>query len=512
MQKFLNIVLSVVLLVTGSLAFAEGEKFEPTSKEQLDKFYSTPERSVTVKIHEGQKLHSIENGFLGIDISYFNVTDEIWKKYDILEKLKTAGISSLRYPGGMETEFFHWEHHGVNGYEDLWDPNEKHGTSPGRGRFQATWVPPDKWSTNQNFMDFDEFMQACITLKAEPIVGLNLTSGVKHKRHKDGLDEALRWLRYCKEKNYKVKYWYLDAEPWNGGASYTFKDMEYADEVNLYGKALKAEFPDIKLIANPTSSTSYNYWDWLEKFVAKTHGVVDYLDVHWYWASGKGSFDYWLKNTPLQTGDKWKKEEWDRPYAEDIRLIKEACARAGEPNMGLVALEWNIGPSNGSEIFSQQLIAVIQAEILMEYLRDDVRLTCLWTLLWQSSRDVWSEQDFFPSIITQEPPFAPTLTLDMFRMFSAIRGKTVIASESSNKDLPVVAASDDAGHRILFVINKNALRRKITINLDEKANKVSAEMIGLKHQICSQQAVSVENEKGPAFYAEPFSFTAIRIE
>jgi hypothetical protein len=148
----------------------------------------------------------------------------------------------------------------------------------------------------------------------------------------------------------------------------------------------------------------------------------------------------------------------------------------------------------------------------MEYLRDDVRLTCLWPLLWQSSRDVWSEQDFFPSIITQEPPFAPTLTSDMFRMFSAVRGKAVIASESSNKDLPVVAAADGAGHKVLFIINKNALRRKVTISLDEKAGKVSAEMLGLKHQVCQPQEVTVENEKGLAFYAEPFSFTAIRIE
>jgi hypothetical protein len=102
--------------------------------------------------------------------------------------------------------------------------------------------------------------------------------------------------------------------------------------------------------------------------------------------------------------------------------------------------------------------------------------------------------------------------MDMFRMFSAIRGKTVIASESSNKDLPVAAAGDEAGHRILLIINKNPLRRKVTINLDEKAGKVSAEMIGLKHQVCQPQEVSIENEKGLAFYAEPFSFTAIRIE
>jgi alpha-N-arabinofuranosidase len=511
MHKFSNIILGIIIL-TARPSFAEGEKFEPTSKEKLAKFYSTPERSATVTVHEGRKLHSIDDGFLGIDISYFNVTDEIWKKYGILEKLKAARVGSLRYPGGMETESFHWEHPGVNGYEDLWDPNESHGTAPGRGRFQATWVPPDKWSTNKNFMDFDEFMKACQALNAEPIVGLNLTSGVKHNRHKEGVEEALRWLRYCKQKNYKVKYWYLDCETWNHGASYTFKDNEYADEVNLYGHALKAEFPDIKLIANPTSSTSYNYFDWLEKFVVKTKDVVDYLDVHWYWASGIGTFDYWKKPTPLTTGDKWKKPEWDRPYAEDINLIKQTCIKAGAPDMGLVALEWNIGPSNGIETFSQQLIAVIQAEVLMEYLRDDVRLTCLWTLIWQSSREVWSEQDFFPSIITQEPPYAPTLTLDMFRLFSAVKGKSVIASETPNKDLPVVAAADDAGHRVLFIINKNSLRRKVTINLDNKATKASAEMLALKHQLCQPEDITVENEKQLFFYAEPYSFNVIKIE
>jgi hypothetical protein len=180
--------------------------------------------------------------------------------------------------------------------------------------------------------------------------------------------------------------------------------------------------------------------------------------------------------------------------------------------MGLVVLEWNVGPSNGVETFSQQLIAVIQAEVLMEYLRNDVRLTCLWPLIWQSSRDVWSEQDFFPSIITQEPPFAPTLTMDMFRLFSAVRGKTVVDSNSSAKDLPCLAAGDDAGHRVLLIINKNALRRKVTINLDQKCGSVSAEMIGLKHQVCQPQDVTIENEKQLYFYAEPFSFTAIRIE
>jgi hypothetical protein len=362
-------------------------------------------------------------------------------------------------------------------------------------------------------MNFDEFMQACKELGAEPIVGINLTSGRKHSRIKDGIEEALRWLRYCKEKGYKVTYWFLDNETWNWESPYIFKETEYIEDVIAYGTAIKKEFPNVKLIANPTSNKSYNYRKGLEEFVSKTAAVIDYIDVHWYWRWGQASFDLWTKQTPLDTGDKWKEPEISRPFGEDIALIKESCKKAGAPHVGLVVLEWNIGPSDWSQTFNQSLIAVIQAELLMEFATGDVHLTCLWPLIWRTSRDVWSEQDFFPSIVTQDPPFEQTLSLDMFRLFSPVQGKTILASESSNKDLRVLAAEDERGQKQLMFISKNALRRKITINFDKEiSGKVSAEMIGLKHQVVRPQLIDSVEGNRITFYAEPYSFTAIDIQ
>ena len=97
MKSSSYILLYALMLGMASLTYAEGEKFEPTVKERLDKFYSTPERSVTVTVYESKKLHTVPNGFLGINLSYFNTTDEIWEKYDLLSKLKKSGIGSLRY-------------------------------------------------------------------------------------------------------------------------------------------------------------------------------------------------------------------------------------------------------------------------------------------------------------------------------------------------------------------------------------------------------------------------------
>lgn len=501
----MNKILFPALLMAVS-AFAEGEHFEPTSKEKLDAFYSQPERAVSISVQTAKKLHTVNPAFLGINLSYFNTTDDIWKRYDLQDKLKAAKVGALRYPGGEETSFFHWQQPGVNGYEDSWDEPAQHGTSPGRGKFQTTWVSPEEWDTHSTFMDFDEFMANCIALGAEPVVGLNLSSGKKHNRRADGIEEALDWMRYCKKKGYTVTYWFLDNEPWHHEAAHTFSHSEYAEECLAYGMAIKKEFPHIKLMANPSSSSGLHA-DGIEHFMKVAGPVIDYIDVHWYWAWGKGSLEHWLAHTPLTNEDKWKDPSQIRTYAEDIALIRSACAKAGFPNTGIAALEWNIAPSDWTQTFNQSLTAIIQAELLMEFAANHVELTCLWPLIWQTSREVWSEQDSFSSIVASDPPFNPTLSLDMFRMLSEIAGATLVQSETDRDDMVTVATSD-----LLIVINKNPLRRRITINRDIPIpGKASCEMIGMKSQVVKTVEVQTSGQQ-LRFFAEPFSLNVIRMK
>ncbi len=493
-------------LMLAASAFSEGEAFEPTSADKLDAFYSTPERSISIHVRTLEKMHTVNPAFLGINLSYFNTTDDLWNQYGLVEKLKQGRVGALRYPGGEETSFFHWTHPAVNGYEDYWDDPATHGTAPDRGRFQTTWVAPEEWDRNESFMDFDEFMANCIAVGAEPIVGINLSSGKKHNRRADGIAEALDWMRYCKQKNYAVTYWFLDNEPWHHEANETFSTKEYADEVLAYGTAIKKEFPSAKLIVNPTSASNI-YAERIEQFMKTAGPVVDYIDVHWYWAWGKGSLEHWLANTPLTNHDKWKKGSETRTYAEDVALLKTASAKAGFPDIGIAALEWNIAPSDWSQTFNQSLIAVIQAELLMEFAANNVELTCLWPLIWQTSRDVWSEQDSFPSIVTSDPPFNPTRSLELYRMLSAIPGETLVKVETKQDDVVVLATADQ-----LYVINKNALRRKVTVDFDIPiTGTASIEMIGMKHQVVRKPDVQTSKNK-LIFFAEPYSFNSIRIK
>lgn len=502
----------ILLLAVSTKAAEEQDHpdgFRPST--DLDVFYSAPERHAEIII-TSNALHKVSDHFLGMNTSYFNDTDTIWQTYDIPVKLKKAGIGALRYPGGQEASFLHWEHPGVNGYEDLWDDPKQHGYAPKRGPFQMTWVDPSKWADNDAFMSFDEFMDHCATIGAAPIVGLNLSSGAKHGRQQEGVEEALRWLRYCKGNGHNVTYWFLDNEPWNFEAPHQMGVKAYAAECVRYGKAIKAEFPQVKLIANPFSSESYNDWNEVDYFVREAGNYVDFIDIHYYWEWGRSAFMHWQTTTPLETGNRWKHESMIRTYQEDFSLLRKAFAQAGHPEMGLMVLEWNIGPSKESIALSQAANALIHGELLMEFMRADVHSACLWPLLWRTSRDVWAEQDPFPSIIAQDPPCSMTLSHDLFRMVSPLQGMQLIQSTATAKDLVVLAARNGDGHQIL-VLSKSPLRRKIAMTFETPLaySRMDTEYIAIRSHVPLERASRRVKGARLDLFVEPFSFNAISI-
>ena len=452
--------LIVVLMMTASLLFAEGEVFEPTSKDNLEKFYSVPERSVTVSVDESVKLHSVSSDFLGVNLSYFNDTDTIWKEHDILDKLKKSGVKALRYPGGEETSFFHWQSPGVNGYEDLWAPEKQHGTSPGRGRFQVTWVAPSKWETNKEFMNFDEFMFACKELKASPIVGLNLSSGKKYNRRKEGVQEALRWLRYCRDKNYEVKYWFLDNEPWHFEAAHTFSLDEYAEEVLVYGKAIKKEFPNVKLIANPMSSTTYNYREGLQNFINKTGDVIDYIDVHWYWKWGNSNWWAWKSKTPMENETQW----YDGgSYVVETAYFNNLTSSLGHPTIKLASLEWNIAPGdhNTNSAHTSFMTALMQSEMQMQMMQAGIEYASMWTTQWENS----SNAEFL-QLVNSDDNYKPSPTAEFFKLYKNALNGVILESNTIIDNLLVTSVLKDDNKVIVYLLNKNNEPTPLDFNID----------------------------------------------
>ncbi len=478
---------------------------------------TTPPAGATIEVtvHDDQVKRDIPRSFMGINLSYFNDTDEIWDKNNLQGKVKKAGIGALRYPGGEETSFFHWQNPGVNGYEDIHDDPATFGNPRHRGPFQVTRVAPEKWATNTNFMSFDDYMARCRALGAEPVVGINLSCGRAYDRREAGLEEALKWMRYCKEKNFNVTYWFLDNEPWHVEAAYRFNIEEYAEDVAYFGKAIKKEFPHVKLIVNPASSETINHKQGVRRFIRETGDVIDFIDMHWYWSWGSSSWDKWLAQTPMRSGDQWKDDTMDRPFGEDVQMIRQMCRDAGHADIGVMVLEWNVGPSDHIWDLPEAPYALIQSQMLMQFLDSGVEMTALWTLLWQSRREVWPVQDRFQSIITHGQPYRETPTLEMMRLFSSVLGMKQVAAESSAEGLVVIAArSEQRDRNRVLVLNKHAERRTVNIRFDEKIGhrRADAEYIGRSTPTAAPLAPAAIDEHSVTLHLEPYSFTAVRID
>jgi len=147
--------------------------------------------------------------------------------------MKNLPITLLRYPGGTVADNFHWK------TTTLDNPRR----FPGNSKEAAD---PSNLST------FDDFMAFCARTGAEPMVVVNTESWFLRNDIAGGAKEAADWVRYCKTKNYKVKYWEIGNETYWRIPIMTSR--EYGALVKRYAQAMKAVDPTIIISAN-------GHWD-----------------------------------------------------------------------------------------------------------------------------------------------------------------------------------------------------------------------------------------------------------
>jgi len=174
----------------------------------------------------GEVIGKIDHRFFGANLLYWIDTKKDLADDRFKTLLKDLPVTVLRYPGGTVADNFHWK------TTTLDNPN----------RF-----PYETRGEMANRTTFDDFMALCARTGAAPLVVVNTESWVLHNDIEGGIKEAADWVRYCKEKNYKVPYWAI------GNETYWHPIMtarEYGALVKRYSQAMKAVDPSIKIGAN----------------------------------------------------------------------------------------------------------------------------------------------------------------------------------------------------------------------------------------------------------------------
>jgi len=402
---------------------------------------------VTVTVDAAEVKGDISPMLTGVNMSWYYDIDEIWSDGSMAAALRTIKSRVLRYPGGCETSLFHWE----KPYGSDWACGDQ------AIDFYDPSLDPEDYPPDSRFMDTDDFIVQSRAVGAEPLIGINIQSGIKYNRLQDSVDEAVRWVQYCKDKNYDVTYWYLENEPYyESNVDGEITAADYAGYIRQFGAAMKAVDPDIKIIVAWENKLSVeSYWaDW-ELIIKEAGEYIDVADVHWYWAWGYATWDLWLGESPMRVRE-WAEDLPDQryigpSYIEDIRgfynKIKDIDGVSYD--IELAALEWNIAPV-GINTFSKFQHALMQAEMLGQFVEGGLHMACIWPLTWTSELN-----GNFNTVLDQEQ-HKPTPSLDVFEFYSTMLGQQLIGSSSSEpKVCSVAALSEDGNVLRLTLLHKS---------------------------------------------------------
>ncbi len=452
-----RILLAVLLFTIVSSSVAQSEQ---------------PNDKVHVHIDFENPLHTISGYLTGSHFVYAVESDELYKDERIAQWMKDSKVGTIRYPGGTVVMAYHWDSlNGIPFKVDSWNPD-----------YNETSKDP------ADFMDVDEYIAFCRKVNAEPMLGVNILSGKKYNREKEGLDEAKRLIQHCKDKNYQVKFWYIGNEGYAKG----FSALQYAEYIDKYAEVLKSVDKDIVIIGD---------WKlgpiWKDRFnecveIVKHSEHIDVMEVHEKWgnewglASGQ-SVEDWKTEFPL----------YDGKLGMYIQRFHSEMRRIGKPNVKFGMNEWGLGDIAGS---NENENALVVADYFIEMFRNDVFMANYWNLnIGHKQTKILNTEN--KQLVGLNP------VAGIFEMYASAMGKKLVRVDCTDKKVYGFSAFDEHDETIqLYLINKSEEESKLEISGLLNDYKISAtETFDITGKCKKEEIGSDENN----ISLDPWSFNKI---
>lgn len=294
-DRVISVVAALSLAVTGAIAAVAPP--------------AAAANSVSVSVDAALQLATVPTTGVGVNIPVYDANMNSAATPGLLS---TAGINTVRYPGGSHSDVYHWQ----TGTADA-----------------GAYVAPNT--------GFDAFMGTVRAAGAQPIITANYGSGTPQ--------EAAAWVQYANvTKGYGVKYWevgnevygngeYSNGDGWEYDTHSSKSATTYADNLLQYISAMKAADPSIKIGAVLTTP---GYWpdgivgpgdtmDWNHTVLSIAGSKIDFAIVHAY-------------PTSTSPADLLTKPQTQNPnIAGTVRSLINQYAGSNAPNVGIAVTEAN---------------------------------------------------------------------------------------------------------------------------------------------------------------------------
>jgi alpha-L-arabinofuranosidase len=431
---------------------------------------NTSVHTVQVSVQADSQLGTISEYLTGFNSLFQHVTDSIRADGRLAQYLRDVRTKILRFPGGEVSSHYHWELPGYGGWHDALDSTKNYYNPT----LDPALAPDTPGAVN---MDTDEFIAFCREVGAEPMIGVNLESWFKAGRVEEGIQEAVRWIQHCVDNNYNVKYWFMDNESDLPNTYHHLTYLEYTDLVIRYGQAMKAVDPNIKIVINwahpisdPENWAEYDY------LLYHARDYIDIADYHQYWTKNAITYEKWVDQSPMHH------KANEKSFAEEIRWFKDKIARI-DYDIELAIFEWNRG-SNELAPLSPFQNALIETEMLHQFIQGGLDYACFWPLIWNNP----IQDKEFVDLATMEP----RPIYDVFKLYADAMGTEQVVCTSSQPHIPALAAATADGDTLrVYLLHKSL--EEIWVNLDLEIAGFSAAQINAvsltAHQLADIKAI-----------------------
>jgi hypothetical protein len=245
---------------------------------------------MVIEVYPDSVLSDVSHHPIGINVDYFTDDDDYLKPARrTADALKAMGVKYLRYPGGNKSDFYFFS---VPPYEESIPTLARTGKGAVGGRHRMLL---DYSEFAVDVLDFDEFIEMCREIDAEPIVTVaadeylvDYPEGCNWASREELIEHAAAWVRYSNiKKGYGVRYWMIGNESWHENNVNSTAEI-YARDVVDFSLAMKAVDPSIYIIPNGNSV------DFCETVLEIAGDHTDYLCISnypvWQYRAGYATY------------------------------------------------------------------------------------------------------------------------------------------------------------------------------------------------------------------------------
>ena len=266
MKNAYSLLLAVLIIMAGSHFGCQKEKPD-----------------VVINIDPDSVMADVSHHPVGINVDYFMDDDNYLKpERRTADALKDMGMKYIRYPGGNKSDFYFFS-------KPPWEKSEPTLARTGKGAVGGRHkVMKDYSEFAVDVLDFDEFIDMCREIGAEPILCVaadeylvDYPEGCTWSTREELIEHAVEWVRYSNiKKGYDVKYWMIGNESWHRQNINSTAEI-YGRDVIDFSIAMKEVDPSILIIPNGNAIEFCDTvldiaGDYIDMFCISNYPIWDY--------------------------------------------------------------------------------------------------------------------------------------------------------------------------------------------------------------------------------------------